>query len=90
MRLCRSLLIQKIALEAEQAPSDAPEQPPNYLAMLAHPSKPPRRWDLKVGAVSKTDQYETLDSRRRHVHTSLQPLRCPTLAQVCTPLELVF
>lgn len=37
--------------EADQAPPDAPEQTPDYLAMLSHPNTPPHRLDLKVNAI---------------------------------------
>ncbi|KAG1791103.1 uncharacterized protein HD556DRAFT_1445620 [Suillus plorans] len=37
--------------EAEQVPPDAPEQTPDYLAMLTHPNTPPHRLNLKIGAV---------------------------------------
>ncbi|KAG1737034.1 hypothetical protein EDB19DRAFT_1989395 [Suillus lakei] len=36
--------------EAEQTAPDAPEQTPDYLAMLSHPNTPPHRLDLKVNA----------------------------------------
>ncbi|KAG2345117.1 hypothetical protein BDR05DRAFT_961063 [Suillus weaverae] len=37
--------------EAEQVLPNAPEQTPDYLAMLTYPNTPPHRLDLKVGAV---------------------------------------
>lgn len=37
--------------EADQVPPDAPEQTPDYLAMLTHPNTPPHRLDLKVNVI---------------------------------------
>jgi hypothetical protein len=40
-----------ILKEADEAPSDAPEQTPDYLALLTHPNTPPHRLHLKINAV---------------------------------------
>jgi len=40
-----------ILKEADDAPSDTPEQTPDYLALPSHPNIPPHRLDLKINAV---------------------------------------
>jgi hypothetical protein len=40
-----------ILKEADEVPSDAPEQTPDYLALLTDPNTPPHRLDLKINAV---------------------------------------
>ncbi|KAG1858989.1 hypothetical protein DFJ58DRAFT_701694 [Suillus subalutaceus] len=39
--------------EAEHTPLNAPEQAPDYLAILTHPGVPPRRLDLKENCIQR-------------------------------------
>ena len=51
MHQLESYFSSDILKEADEAPSDAPEQTPDYLALLTHPDTPPHRLDLKVNAI---------------------------------------
>jgi len=62
-----------ILKEADKAPLDAPEQTPDYLALLTHPNIPPHRLDLKINVIFTIQRNRDLSVekglvRNRRVH----------------------